>query len=195
MGQCSPNGAYCPISPFSLRRGVGSLHPGFRLPSLDRSRASRSASVLPVEGRLWRRYRDFERARAGLVLRGLTELSGRPHTRRPAFLALLAKGAIIGVVVGGLLAWVTALAGYAEWTLVVFEFIALAAMAVLPVGLGIRAVTHATWRSVQGRQAGATPEELQLASQLVIPLGSGAIAAWVVLVLARWLDTGEWLFL
>lgn len=87
------------------------------------------------------------------------------------------------------------LADYAEWTLVVFEFIALAAIALLPVGLGIRAVTHATWRVIRGQRGGATPEELQLASQLVIPVGSGAIAAWVVLVLARWFDTGEWLLL
>jgi hypothetical protein len=56
-------------------------------------------------------------------------------------------------------------------------------------------VTHATWRFITGKQAGATPEELQLASQLVLPVGSGAIAAWVVLVLVRWFDTGEWLLL
>lgn len=145
--------------------------------------------------RPWQRYRDFERVRLELVRVGAAELSGRPHTHRPAFLALLAKGAIVGAAVGGVLAVVTVLADYAEWTLVVFEFIALAAIALLPVGLGIRAVTHATWRVIRGQRGGATPEELQLASQLVIPVGSGAIAAWVVLVLARWFDTGEWLLL
>ena len=141
------------------------------------------------------RYRDYERARLELVRVGAAELSGRPHTHRPAFIGLLVIGAIVGVAVGGVLALLTSSAGYPEWTLVVFQFIALAAIAVLPVGLGIRAVTHATWRSITGKQAGATPEELQLASQLVLPVGSGAITAWVVLVLARWLDTGEWLFL
>ena len=141
------------------------------------------------------RYRDYERARLELVRAGAEELSGRPHTHRPAFIGLLVMGAIVGVAVGVVLALVTSSAGYPEWTLVVFQFIALAAIAVLPVGLGIRAVTHATWRFITNKQAGATPEELQLASQLVLPVGSGAIAAWVVLLLARWFDTGEWLFL
>ncbi len=108
---------------------------------------------------------------------------------------MLVIGAVVGVAVGGVLALVTSSAGYPEWTLILFQFIALAAVAVLPIGLGIRAVTHATWRFITGKQAGATPEELQLASQLVLPVGSGAIAAWVVLVLVRWFDTGEWLLL
>jgi hypothetical protein len=148
-----------------------------------------------VAVRAWQRYRDFERVRLELAHVGAAELSGRPHTHRPAFIGLLVIGAVVGVAVGGVLALVTSSAGYPEWTLILFQFIALAAVAVLPIGLGIRAVTHATWRFITGKQAGATPEELQLASQLVLPVGSGAIAAWVVLVLARWFDTGEWLFL
>ena len=111
------------------------------------------------------------------------ELSGRPRTHRPAFIGLLVIGAVVGVAVGGVLALVTSSAGYPEWTLILFQFIALAAIAVLPVGLE-SCCTHATWRFITSKQAGATPEELQLASQLVLPVGSGAIAAWVVLVLA-----------
>ena len=94
---------------------------------------------------------DFERVRRTCPCwRSRTHWS--THTHRPAFIGLLVIGAVVGVAVGGVLALVTSSAGYPEWTLILFQFIALAAVAVLPIGLGIRAVTHDV--EIHHRQAG-----------------------------------------
>lgn len=137
------------------------------------------------------RWRGLFDARAEAVARGIAASDARPHTHRPAFVGLMARAAVVGAVLGGVVAFLTSAADYAEWTLVVFQFVAIAALAVLPVALATRAVAHGTWRYLRGPGAGATPEELQLASRMMIAVGAAAIAAWVVLVVARWADTGQ----
>jgi lysylphosphatidylglycerol synthetase-like protein (DUF2156 family) len=98
----------------------------------------------------------------------------------------LRQGVAVGLVLGIVLAVVVVLGGFVEWTQTMWSFVFIAAVALLPLALGIRLCGHAVWRLSQRgipreRHTQAPAHMLSLMAPFNLA-GAAAIVAYLVLL-------------
>lgn len=113
---------------------------------------------------------------------------------RPSFLPQLARAAAVGVGLAAALAVLLAVLGFPAWGETVAGFLSTFAV-FLVVGVLFRLGTHLMHAHVHAGAALPSREEREddlKWSGRVLAFGFGSLLAWLVLVLAHGLGTGDW---